>query len=958
MNVTRPLKSTWPTPTCDRIFRYGVLCLVALVLLVGCSGHTQPTDTPLPTDTPRPAATPTPPPKSTIRLGRTHTPSETYTPLPEPNLKTSHKLLPMPTPASALTLSSEPTAAPTRNVETPIDPLSWMHNGSVGIFEPEAVSLLEEMKSSSPVIFEELSRVERRWLPPRSGADLSVIRSMASISEADEMAALRLIEMPFLESVEWVDLEAVRYLDKLARSDPGYLWEVLSHPDFGDGITDEQAITVPLLYLRGVDPDAADRLEAMPWVQDGIAYFGRNDAPRAYRNPTVLERFTALDLVDAALEVRDTFWALTGKSWLRGRWTDTVEIDVMQSIIELAYIDEATSLRVLAMPFLDTYQNPDAFAVGFLTALIKADPAKLDAFLPTPALAGGITDANKGSLRDILLQEVGEPQAWKATPPPPQQADGAQPPAWVVDPPDRWHADASETIGALWLLSPELGRTVAQQPWVADGMTVGESYELAKVAVTATGNPELVEDLLAHWNAHGFSRKLFWHVHAIALVDADAARRVLDLSWVKDDITQPESNVLSRLTGRKPVDTDILLGVLDLPWVADGITETEAQGAKSIIDAWRSDKNLGKHIISFPWVADGITENESISLRGLSIIAYADPSLAWQVVTNIEELMSLPGDLAVYALAAMGQLGEFPENLRPLTKQPWFADGLSPEEAAFISALGYVNYHHPTLYADLLQSRFTLAQTIFLPLAGEVNIWAFQNVPFPEDEDLFGVAAEAARITERLIGAPFPTTDAVILFVVPGGDVPGIAPEGYWYDHLRFNRGANIRFDEGKYAYSIRYGIVDYYFNFAFAPAWLSGGGRDFAVAYINDQTGVQSFEDRAEMVSRWNQPCTAAYGKISVINKLYDFPSPPPECAYTMGNNFLHRMSQTIGLKAVSAALREVHELDLNNGRLVPPSEEEIYRSFLKNTPPGLEGKFQQLYEELHGEEYDNQIR
>ena len=48
------------------------------------------------------------------------------------------------------------------------------------------------------------------------------------------------------------------------------------------------------------------------------------------------------------------------------------------------------------------------------------------------------------------------------------------------------------------------------------------------------------------------------------------------------------------------------------------------------------------------------------------------------------------------------------------------------------------------------------------------------------------------------MGAPFPTTDVVILFVVPGGDVSGIAPEGYWYDHFRFNPGANIGFDEGK----------------------------------------------------------------------------------------------------------------------------------------------------------------
>ena len=117
-----------------------------------------------------------------------------------------------------------------------------------------------------------------------------------------------------------------------------------------------------------------------------------------------------------------------------------------------------------------------------------------------------------------------------------------------------------------------------------------EFHGLIKVGNTVTGNPELADHLLAQWAVHGFSRTLFWYVHAIVLVDAVAARRVLELSCVKDGITQPESNMLARLTGRKPVDTDILGRVLDSPWVADGITETEAEGAEPITDVWRSEK--------------------------------------------------------------------------------------------------------------------------------------------------------------------------------------------------------------------------------------------------------------------------------------------------------------------------------------------------------------------------------
>ena len=166
------------------------------------------------------------------------------------------------------------------------------------------------MDRNSPAVLRQLVSQERQWLPPSSGADLSALRALVSLSAAEGDSALKIIDMQFLETIEWVDLAALKYLEKLARDNPVYLVEVLSSPSFAAGITDPQAVRIPLLYLKGVDPPAAERIENLPWVQDGIVYFSPGQAPLAYLVPHVLEPFKVLALVDAA----STSGAAFGKS--------------------------------------------------------------------------------------------------------------------------------------------------------------------------------------------------------------------------------------------------------------------------------------------------------------------------------------------------------------------------------------------------------------------------------------------------------------------------------------------------------------------------------------------------------------------------------------------------------------------------------------------------------------------
>ena len=527
---------------------------------------------------------------------------------------------------------------------------------------------------------------------------------------------------------------------------------------------------------------------------------------------------------------------------------------------------------------------------------------------------------------------------------------------WTEAPPDVWHQLAAETLADVWLRDAEIAGELTAMPWIADGVTGGELYGLAgllDLRDTIVDHPRLAERLLQHWRAYGYADLVFWHVYVTSLVDEGLAIYLLQMPWVADGLSQPESNVLSKLNGRRPVDAELARWIYNLPWIADGITELESNAAEELIHTWRSDPELVKLVADFLSVADGVTQNEQLGLWGLSVIAYSDAALARQVIDRIAELLALPGNLPAYTLESMGYIGEFPDDLKTMVRQPWFADGLSREEAAFITTLTPLVYDSPELYAGLLETRSSQSKTIELPLAGEVSIWAFSNAPFPPEDDLLGVMEEAARVLEGFMGTSFPTTDIILLVVLPN-EGAGIHWAGeHQYRYMRVGKFGDYNFDENPYV--IRHETAHYYYGIGFAPVWLREGASDFMAAYVADRTGGLSLTDRKAAVARSLTACTdAGVENISHLNLLYDPLRDTPGCAYTMGENFLHQTVDAIGEEAVAAALRELYNLiPSRDSLLLPGTEEEIYRVFLNNVPPGREAAFRDVYRRYHGGVY-----
>ena len=442
--------------------------------------------------------------------------------------------------------------------------------------------------------------------------------------------------------------------------------------------------------------------------------------------------------------------------------------------------------------------------------------------------------------------------------------------------------------------------------------------------------------MTAHWTAYGYSDTLLWHLHAIAPADPALARRVLGLPWVADGFAQPDADLLNKLTGRRPVDAAMGRRLLDLPWVTDSVTPTESSAAESLMDIWRSDPDLGGAVFTLPWTLDGISASESAALWVLAVIAYSDPSLARQVLQQAESILRLPGSLAADALAALGQLGEFPGDLRALAAEPWFADGLDREDAAFVTALMPLAYEGPRAYTGLLQSRFTLSRMVSLPLAGDIALWAFRGVPFSPGDDPLAVMEEAARLMEGFLGAPFPVKDVILMVVEDGDESGGLGVANHLDTHVRVTS-----FGGGRLADSpdtLRHELAHYYFGSGFATPWLREGASDFMASYVRDRAGVQPLAERAQTVAALDADgVKGGIENISHLNRLYDpIRDAPPSCAYIMGEHFLHQVRGALGEEALAAPLQELYSLGVSRDSLLPGTEEEDIPGLSAKHPAG----------------------
>ena len=252
----------------------------------------------------------------------------------------------------------------------------WVKDG-IYYRENATLTYLQESAMTSKRFFDYLIEGNRSWIPLQTSLDESSLYGLVKWSHFDEDTVLQLADMPFMDTIEITDHEAIYRLYELASSNPEAVQRILSQPLFDDGITDEEAIHLILFYLDETLPEAAAAIRGLPWVQDGIAYVPHQPSLGSVNVIRDVEGDEVVNLVQLAMRSPEVLIELTTKSWMRDNINDR-EGWAITTFDVLASFDPQAALRVLKLPMLA--QNYDGEASRALRSIENARWESREAF--------------------------------------------------------------------------------------------------------------------------------------------------------------------------------------------------------------------------------------------------------------------------------------------------------------------------------------------------------------------------------------------------------------------------------------------------------------------------------------------------------------------------------------------------------------------------------------------------
>ena len=407
-----------------------------------------------------------------------------------------------------------------------------------------------------------------------------------------------------------------------------------------------------------------------------------------------------------------------------------------------------------------------------------------------------------------------------------------------------------------------------------------------------------------------------------------------DFSWVQDGLTGFERLTLFYLQEIEDSHPEVAQVVLNFPWLADGITDDERRTVSFIRALADQDTSLAMLLVGLPWMAGEIGQYELFVVRGLWLVAREDLNLA----TSIANLLSLEGPLrgihSDFVRSLRSVFERDPRRYDLLISQPWLQDGLTDEEIALVVVLPSL-VASDQLFGDFIEGGHVQSETLSLDLAGEVTLFAVSRTPLRPDNDMLEGMRFGVDALEDFMGAPWPKADVIALF------------EPELYPPAGRNSGSHIVLTNTS-RILLYHELAHFYFG-GNVPFWLSEGAAVFFSLYTLQLTGSKSLLPYYDTAQINVVSGCAQYGVTNVQEwNEAPFSSPAKSCAYSIGMRFVIGMYEYLGHEVVSSSMRELYRSWESTGSRA--SEEQIYLSFLSNTPPPKQDDFRDLYLCLHG--------
>ena len=564
---------------------------------------------------------------------------------------------------------------------------------------------------------------------------------------------------------------------------------------------------------------------------------------------------------------------------------------------------------------------------------------------------------------------------------------------WFGNPSDEHHAVAADAILEIWAQFPETALALAQFVWVVDGITEAEAGALIQIHHIASYDVVLVSQLLSiGWIVDGVSEDEGGYLNLLAAIDKDreAAKQILGYPWVQDGVAASEHEALEILLRGANAEPELAQAITNLDWIQDGFTEIERETLTSLGRISDINQSMALRLTQYRWLQNGIDYDQKETLHGLAELAGINPEIAYRVAnapwlrdaetvtshqwepvyylsvilrrdgwlgaTIVDLISNSLGQLERDLISALSFLQlEKSEAFARLRQQPWFADGLSRDEMAFLVTTRDIIEHSPGDFDEMIVSRYTQSKSINLPLSGEVNIWAIQKTPFPESEDITVQIEDALLALEEITLTPLDVKDVVVLFVIVRPDSefllrgqldlpwPGAA---HAESHVRMPRDSQTNIIELN---TLFHELAHYQFDMF--PAWFLEGGASFVERYIWYRNIERSFEAWNAAVDPHSGP-GCGNGAINLhelgVGGFGHHTLEHSICFYTMGEHFFASLFHTFGRDVVAKAFRDLLLIPDNQDRAI--SSKDIFLAFKNHVPADQEQRYLDLFHVLHG--------
>ena len=505
-----------------------MLFLIAALSLAACNpGGTQPVPNPTdkaetPGSTPSPnvndqqdAPTPIPVPSPTLGLSSsgstlqpTHAaPSGTKAVRPTPAAVPSASPTPSDSPQATRAVSEsatppqEPSPVPPvirltqEEIQSGIESLGWVHDGKAHVGDEhtfdyedrvhwgmDTIELLEELGSKHSEIFQAV--IESHWLqnaPQGITWERWVgLGNIIQIADVDRASALQILQLPFLNSMEFHDGETATFLRDLFRDDLETGRELISNPDLQYPETGSTPADFYLQYLRMQDPQVVSAVESLKWIQDGVEPFKDGSIPSLITNAEY-ESLMLRDLIRLHLEVPEAFLSMAQRSWVQEQ-VAARKYTAFTRFLDLAKLAPEVAPQIATMPFLDDFDASDITILRSMESFAMDRPWEMETVLLAPEFAEGILDHHSGTVALLLLTNE-DPELGAILRGIPWVGDG------IAETEDDW----VQTLVVAPAGATRFFRMMVTRPWVLDGLQPDELSVLNSLGmwmVEGRGEPE------------------------------------------------------------------------------------------------------------------------------------------------------------------------------------------------------------------------------------------------------------------------------------------------------------------------------------------------------------------------------------------------------------------------------------------------------------------------------------